>query len=316
MFLKNKIIILSIFTFLICLSLDAASILFIINPKSGTESKETLIDLIDQSLDPLKFSYQICQTEGPKHATTLSWKASENGFDIVVAVGGDGTVNEVAKGLIGSQTVMGIIPMGSGNGLAKHLKIPADPTAALRIIQETHIQTIDTLKINDEISLGISGVGFDAHIARKFASSVKRGFWSYASLVLSEYQNYKPQTFHLLVDGNQNLTVTPLLLSFANSSQYGNNFTIAPTARIDDGYFDLIAILPPPLYALPRLLYQLTSKSIDKSPYYRSIRCQKLSISRSNLLAHIDGEPTLFPSGLDVKILPQSLKILTPDQHK
>jgi diacylglycerol kinase (ATP) len=283
----------------------------IINPKAGTRGKDNVEKVVYQLLDSSKFDYEIIYTKGPCHATQLSKEAASLGYDLVLAVGGDGTINEVGKGLIGSETAMGIIPSGSGNGLARHLQIPTDPAKAIDTINCFHQTTIDTVRINEDYFLGVAGIGFDAHIAQQFAKSKLRGFWAYAALVLKNYRKYSPQAFEMEVDGKA-MKIEGLLVSFAKSSQYGNDIKIAPHAKLNDDHFHLIILKNPPFYALPNLLLKLKNGTISTSKYYESICCREISIPRKKLNAHIDGEPAFFEKGICLKVCPKSLKVVVP----
>lgn len=284
---------------------------FIINPRSGTNNKKNIHKYIHRNLDKSKYKHEIINTNSPNHATYLSKDAVKLGYDTVIAVGGDGTVNETAEGLIGSNTALGIIPTGSGNGLARHLKIPLNFAKAINVINQSQHSLIDTLKINDRISLGISGIGFDAHIAWRFSKSKKRGFWSYVGLVSRDYFKYKPKTFELEIDGNR-VIKEALFLSFANSSQYGNDIKIAAHAQLDDGYLQVAILKNPPLYTIPLVLLMLKNGNINKSKYYETFTCKKVLVKQNNLMAHIDGEPNIFENGMNIKINSKSLKILSP----
>ncbi len=283
----------------------------VINPKSGTDSKKNMERLISQLLDQSVFDFEIFYTNGPNHATELSKEAALLGYGLVLAVGGDGTVNEVGKGLIGSDTAMGIIPSGSGNGLAKHLNISSDPKIAIQIINRFQSIPIDTIQINNDQFIGIAGIGFDAHIARQFAMCKKRGFWSYATLVLQEYPYYSPRFFEMEIDGTW-VRKEGLLISFANSSQYGNDIKIAPQASLCDGYLNIIILKSPPVYALPDVLMKLRNGTITHSKYYESICCKEVVVHTNKLIAHIDGEPVFFENGIRLKVLPKSLKVIVP----
>lgn len=283
----------------------------IINPNAGTGCKDNIEKMIYRLLDSSKFDYEVIHTKGPNHATQLSKEAVSLGYDLVLAVGGDGTVNEVGKGLIGSETAMGIIPSGSGNGLARHLQIPSEPAKAIGVINRFHRTAIDTVQINDDFFIGVAGIGFDAHIAREFAKSKQRGFWSYAALVLKNYPHYCPQVFEMEVDGKV-VKKKGLLVSFANSSQYGNDIKIAPHAKLNDGHLHLIILKSPPFYALPNIFVKLKNGTISTSKYYESICCREINIPRRKLIAHIDGEPAFFENRIYLKIFPRSLKVVVP----
>jgi diacylglycerol kinase (ATP) len=290
-------------------SINKKKIRFIINPKSGTKNKEKIEKLIHQYIDKSKFDYKILYTKEPHHATILSKQAADLGYDMVIAIGGDGTINEVGKGLINSDTAMGIIPTGSGNGLARNLNIPIDPLKNIDLINKSQTTFIDTCQINNDVFLGIAGIGFDAHIALKFANSKTRGLWSYIYLVFKEYHKYKPQTYELIID-DKKIIKDALLISFAKSSQYGNNIKIAPKAKLNDGYLQVVILKNPPFYKISSILFRLKNGSIDKSKYYEVFSCKKVVIKQNNLIAHIDGEPAYFENGINIKVNPNSLKIL------
>ena len=285
---------------------------FIINPKSGTGKKGHLPELIKSCIDSSIYEAEISFTEGPRHGTLLSREAAEKNLDAVIAVGGDGSANEVAKGLMGSETALGILATGSGNGMARHLCIPMDLRKSLKVIQTMHIEKIDTLKVNDEFCLGTIGVGFDAHVAHLFANSPKRGYATYVKLVLSEFYKYQPLEYQLDVDGTS-IVKKSFLLTFANSSQFGNNAVIAPFANVKDGILDISMMSKFPAYMAPPLMYQLMNNSIHKSRYFSMIQGKSAVLKNDRILkGHIDGEPVTFTTDLHVKIIPASLKVLVP----
>jgi len=294
--------------------MNKKKILFIINPKSGTGGKQHIPDLIARTMDKERFEYTVAFTEGPKHGTTLGRRAAENQMDAVVAVGGDGSVNEIAKGLLGSETALGILPTGSGNGLALHLGISKKLEKALEVIQAGQIVKIDTVKINDEFCIGTIGVGFDAHIAHLFATSPKRGYATYVKLVLSEFYKYKPLLYDMEVDGKRT-SVSCFLLTFANSSQFGNNAVIAPFADVQDGILDISMMDRFPAWKAPHLIYRLMNNIIHKSRYFNMLKCKSVVLKNDTVLkGHIDGEPVTFTTDLHVKIIPASLNILVAKQ--
>jgi diacylglycerol kinase (ATP) len=293
------------------LSSKKKNIRFIINPISGAHKKKNIHSFIKDRLDPSKFEIDICQTQERSHATNLSQDAVKSNFDAVVAVGGDGTINEVGKILVGKKTLLGIIPSGSGNGLARHLKIPRNISQALEVINNLKSISIDTFKINEHISLGMAGIGFDAHIAWKFSESKRRGFWSYLSLVLKNYPRYKNKAFELVIDGNR-IVKEGLLLSFANSSQYGYDIKIATEANLNDGFIHLAILKYPPFYTVPLILLLLKEGKINKSKYYETLLCRQVEVKEKNILAHIDGEPFLFSEGMKIEVFSKSLNVIVP----
>ncbi len=289
---------------------EGKKIRFIVNPISGKSSKKWILKIVDKYLDKKKYDYEICYTKAKKHATELSLDALNLKYDGIVVIGGDGTVNEVAKGLAGSDIKIGIIPTGSGNGLARHLQIPKNPIKAVNVINNFKSVKIDSIKINDEIFLSMAGIGFDAYIAEKFSKANKRGFFSYASLVIKEYKNYKSQSIEMIIDGKK-IVKNAFLISFANGSQYGNDIQIAPNAEIADGNFEVVILKKPPFFKKISTFLRLKYGTIDKSKYFESFKCRSLKIDRKNLLTHIDGEPIIFEKGIVLEPF-EKISVLVP----
>ncbi len=284
-------------------------VLFIVNPISGTGKQHDFPEVLDLVLDKTRFQSTIVYTEFRGHATILSRKAAET-YQIVVAVGGDGTVNEVAKGLINSQCIMGIIPVGSGNGLARHLKIPMRVKQAIEIINEEKTQFIDTASINGEYFVNVAGIGFDAHIAHKFAAATKRGPIPYVKLATQEFQRYKPSNYQVFIEGKA-YHQKAFLISFANSAQFGNNAYISPHAIINDGLLDICLMSEFPKVEAGQLAIKLFNKRLDKSKYMKIVRGIQVNIiADENIKGHIDGEPINLPNAIDVQILPKSLHVI------
>ena len=215
-------------------------VLFIVNPKSGIGKHKTVEKSVKSDLNKSIFDYHFEYTKYPHHATEIAVEQRVN-YDIIVAVGGDGTVNEVASALVGHSTALAIIPSGSGNGLARHLNIPLKINKAIQVINDHKIIKIDSIKINDRYSVNVSGIGFDAYISHLFSKSKRRGPLSYIQLISREFTSYKSASYTLEIDGVK-IATDAFLISFANSSQYGNNVQIAPNAMIDDGFIDVCII--------------------------------------------------------------------------
>ncbi|MFA6400974.1 MAG: diacylglycerol kinase family protein [Salinivirgaceae bacterium] len=285
-------------------------ILFIVNPISGTGKQNEIYKALEDSLDASKFTHDIVFTEYRGHATQLSNQA-QNIYSMVVAVGGDGTVNEVAKGLIGSNCcTLGIIPVGSGNGLARHLKLPMKVKDAIEIINQNKTQFIDTATINGEHFVNVAGIGFDAHIAHLFAVAKKRGPIPYAKIATYEFQRYKPVNYEVFIEG-QPYHLTAFLISFANSAQFGNNAYISPHAIINDGLLDVCLMSEFPKVEAGQLAIKLFNKRLDKSRYMKIIRATHINIKTcENIKAHLDGEPVNFLKELEIKINPSSLNVI------
>lgn len=289
-------------------------ICFIVNPVSGIGKQKKIKSLIKKHLDKKQFDYQIVYTKRAKHATELAKQALEKKFDLIVAVGGDGTINEIAQALIVSSTPLGIIPMGSGNGLSRHFNIPHDPKKAIEVINEQHSQWIDTVKINQTAYIGVAGIGFDAEVSHAFAELEKRGFSSYIKVIIGELPHYKPKEYELVIDG-KSLIEKAFLICFANSKQYGNNAFIAPHALIDDGYLDVIILKEFPKHATPKLVHDLFNRHIEDSKYTIKLRCQEVIIKKPLQYIHLDGEPMQFSEDVYIRVLPSSLKMITPKKQ-
>ena len=289
-------------------------ILFIINPVSGIGKQKSVKELILNEMDSRKWLTEIIFTTHKGQAFELSSQASGN-YNIVVAVGGDGTVNEVGRGLIGSETALGIIPTGSGNGLARHLKIPFKINRALKVLNTPRIKPIDVIKINDFFSLNVAGIGFDAYISHKFASKKKRGPLAYMQLITKEFPSYKSKSYKVTIGGKSQLW-DAFLISFANSTQYGNNFHIAPQARIDDGIIDICLIKDFPKVTAPALLISMLDQSIDKNKYDVIVKASEVLIENDeDMPGHVDGEPIHLGKKAQINILPLALKVAAPPDH-
>lgn len=285
------------------------NILFIINPISGTVKKSGVEHLINKNLDLSKYNYSIKHTQYPHHATEIA-KQEANNYQLIVAVGGDGTVHEVGIGLINTNTTLGIIPMGSGNGLARHLKIPMSTKNAILLLNNFKSKPIDTVKINDTHFLGAGGIGFDAHISYLFAKATKRGFITYLKISIKEFFNYKEQDYQLIIDG-KTFRRKAFLITFANSNQYGNNAFIAPQSIINDGWISIIILKKfSLLHAIP-LAYKLFTKRINSSSFVEEFKINKIQIKSPHQEIHLDGEPLLMENILNIEVLPLSLKVIS-----
>jgi YegS/Rv2252/BmrU family lipid kinase len=287
-------------------------ILFIINPISGIGKQHKVETLIHERLDMTLFSPQIRYTSHAGHARVMAMEASVNGIDVVVAVGGDGTVNEIANGLVGSQTAMGIIPSGSGNGLARHLKIPMNLGRAIDVLNRNKVTTIDTATINDQLFVNVAGVGFDAAVARKFAAAGKRGFSTYFRITVNSYFNYQPKQYKLEIDGKI-FKRRALLISFANSSQFGNNASIDPNASVSDGFIDVCIVGKMPFWKVFYLAPLLFFNRFNQTRYIEIIRARKVVLHRKKGKSiHLDGDPHEMGRELIMKVNPLSLHVVVP----
>jgi len=286
--------------------------LFIVNPFSGIGRHSEIEAHLHKVLDKEKFDYSVKYTEGIGHATELCKKGIEAGCQLIVAVGGDGTVNEVSRPLVGSNIPMGIIPSGSGNGLAHHLGIPMETDKAIRLINVGHIKTIDTVKANDHIFLSIAGIGFDALVARKFAKQKYRGFLKYVFISVTEFFPYEPTVFKMIADGRK-IEREALFISFANSNQFGYNTVISPEAKIDDGLVDICIVKKFPAWVSPFLAPMLIAKKIDQTPYVEIIRAKEVIVKRKHKYMNLDGEPVKLTKKLHIRVKPKSLTLIVPN---
>ena len=283
---------------------------FIINLKSGTSDKAAIPDLIDATLDKELFDYEIAVTEYAGHASEIAAKAKDNGIDVVVAVGGDGTVNEVAKAIVHSNTALGIIPCGSGNGLARHLLLPINARKAIEVINRCEIRDLDYGIINGYPFFCTCGMGFDAFVSMKFAEAGKRGPITYIENVLREGLKYKPETY-TIEDENGTARYKAFLISCANASQYGNNAYIAPQASMSDGLMDVIIMEPFDLLEAPQISIDMFNKTLDKSSKIKTFKCQKLHIHRDSPgVIHYDGDPVMTGEDITVELKPKGVKII------
>lgn len=285
-------------------------ILFVINPISGIGKQNILESLIPQYIDANKFEYEIAYTNAPKHLIEICKNAAQNNLDAVIVAGGDGSVNEATIGLVNNNTALGIIPTGSGNGLARHLKLPLKLKEALQKINDFNITKIDTVKFNDSYFANIAGFGFDAHIAHEFANYGKRGFSSYIKIVLKELPKFK-KTFVKITTPDFSISQPVFMVSIANGSQFGNDAVIAPNAITNDGLMNLIIIKKINLFTLPFLAYKMFRGKLSGKGDIIEIKAKKIEIELSDIKkCHCDGEPKFAEQKNIIEIEPLSLNII------
>jgi len=289
---------------------------FIINPISGTRTKKNIPELITENIDTNLFEPVIKYTTCAGNATELAKEMVNAGFPLVVAVGGDGTINEVARSLVHTNAALGIIPCGSGNGLARHLEIPLKIVEAIELINNHKIVEIDYGTANEILFFCTCGVGFDAEIGQQFAQSKTRGFFTYLKSVISEFIKYKAKKYKFKTRNNK-FKKQAFLITFANASQYGNNAYIAPNADIQDGLLDVCIIKPFPSYKVFEIGLKLMRRKIYNCQSVEFIRTDKIRIRRKKSgVFHYDGEPCKMKKKIRVKAHQKGLKVVVSVNSK
>lgn len=286
-------------------------ILFVINPISGGRDKSKVAELIHSNLDKSLFDIEIKYTEHIGHGAEIT-RAYHVDFDVIIAVGGDGTINEIAKEIAGTDAVLGIIPQGSGNGLARHLNWDLDPKKAILQMNSADISAIDTAELNGHFFVSIAGIGFDSLIAEKFTHSKNRGFIGYATISTKEFFKYQEQDYDLLIDG-QKFKRKAAMISIANSNQFGYNTKISPLASLCDGLLDVCIMRKPKVGQIPQVLSKVWRAKAHESHLLEIIRGKKIQISpNANEYANVDGESIKVGKEIEIKMKPRNLKIWLP----
>ena len=288
---------------------------FIINPFSGTSGKQNTPSLIKQYLDHSRFEYEIVYTEKAGHAIQLAKEGVNQEFDFVAAVGGDGSVNEVAQSLIHTNTTLIVLPGGSGNGFSMHLGLGRSIQKAIQFINTGKVIEVDTCTANDRFFINVSGVGFDARIAYKTKKNKKRGFFPYLLTSIREAWKFKAQKLKIKVD-DQFISGEYAAAVIANASMYGYHFTIAPTASMQDGIMDLMLIKKASLFRYFFAVFRFLNRTLHKSKITETLQGRSISIEmESDNYLHVDGEGYKTEKELIFKINPKSLKVLAPEVH-
>ncbi len=284
--------------------------MFLINPKSGVGGKRSVPRLVRAFLDKSKFNVTIKETQYVAHACELAAEAAAKGVDVVVAVGGDGTVNEVARSIVGTNTALGIIPCGSGNGFARHLGIPIDVKRAIEFLNDAEITAVDYGKINGQPFFCTCGIGFDALVSNSFARGARRGLLGYMNQTLVDWLNYEPEVYEIESESFKN-SYEAFLVACGNASQYGNNAYISPNASMRDGLLSVTILEPFSPMDVPVILGQLFGRSIDKNGHIKTLEAKWLKIKRKSAgPVHFDGEPAMMDAEILVEMEPLGLKVM------
>lgn len=288
---------------------------FVINPKSGSDRKTDRVALIKNNLSD-NYDATIFEWKKVDDRDRIFKEVLEGNFDIAVAVGGDGTVSQLASALCNSKVALGIIPFGSGNGLARHLQVPMDKVAAMELIANGEIQIIDKGIINGQDFFCTCGTGFDARIGKLFADSTTRGFLTYARLILREYNKYDHEPYRITLDGKE-IERDAFLVTVANAGQYGNNAWIAPGAKVNDGLLRVVVLKPFRWWKILSLVRKVFMKQMEQSKYAETYTAKEIRIERTGKgAAHFDGEPAEFGATLDIKVVPSCLKVVVAPGFK
>ncbi|MFI5164239.1 MAG: diacylglycerol/lipid kinase family protein [Bacteroidia bacterium] len=284
---------------------------FVINPISGGADKAPIVEQIKQELSA-DILPEFLFWDFPKQQEEIKKHIREKDFDIAVAVGGDGTINLVAQAVVNSPKALAILPVGSGNGLARHLKIPLKIKKAIEVLNAGKESMIDSCMVNDVFFFSTSGMGFDAYIGKLFAESKSRGFFTYIKLTLAQFIKYQPQHYTLLI-GDRKIEREAFLITFANASQYGNNAYIAPQADIADGLMDVCILKPFRVWNTLSIGMKMFNKQLNHSSFMETFRAANVKVTRQSAgPVHYDGEPFELGENLHMKVLPASVKIIIP----
>ena len=291
---------------------EKKKIRFIINPFSGVGKKGHLPKLLEIHFRDTPHHWELLETQRPGHGTELAKTAADQGFDMVVAIGGDGSVNEVMTGLIGTESVLGIIPAGSGNGFSRHIGMSLDPVIALEQLSKGNPRQVDTCHLNGRPYLNLAGVGFDAQVATRLHQSGFRGFWAYLKFSLEEAVSYQSQHFKISID-DYIIEDEFLMIEVANAPMFGYNFEVASRAKLNDGWLEVVLVKAVPKWRVALAGWRLLAKSFHEAPFVKTFRAKKVQVSSTQQMAvHVDGEGYYIKGKLEFEVLPESLRVQFP----
>lgn len=291
---------------------ERKKLMVIVNPLSGTQNKKNVPRLVEKELDHEKYDIHISSVARENHVRDLCREAVSAGYYGVVAVGGDGTMNGAAEGLRGSAVALGVIPAGSGNGLARHLGMPMSIKKALQVINLDNVEPLDCCTLNERTFVCTCGVGFDAQVAHEFAKKHQRGLVTYVRTAFQVYSRFQCERYRLTIDGHT-VEEDAFVIACANASQYGNNAYIAPHASMQDGVLDVTVIKPFSRIKSALIGLELFIKRIDKDVSIHTYRGREVTIERMSAgPMHIDGEPIEMPARVTARCLPQAIRAFVP----
>ncbi len=287
-------------------------LVFIVNPRSGTDRVKAIQSAIDTTLDHTQYSHELQHTKYPKHGIELARDAAKKGAFAVIAVGGDGSVNDVVAGLAGTNTALGIVPRGSGNGMARNMSLPLDDAGCIAIINRCNVVQTDLGFANDRPYISNAGVGFDALISKEFSKSKKRGFRAYSWLIARHIWGYKSYDWRITIDGER-LRERAFLVNVANGQQFGYNFKIAPQASYTDGMLDMVIIRKFPKLLGAHLVMRAMKGNLTASRYVKHYRCHEASIAHPELhQMQIDGDAHACTNKVTFRVDAGALGVLMP----
>lgn len=290
-------------------------ILFIINPKSGVLDKNRIVDTINEYLDSSKYNAEFQWTKYSGHSYKIAKEAVQRNIPIVVSVGGDGSVHNTASGLVGTETILGILPIGSGNGFARHLQIPMHIPSAVITLNQLKIRDVDVGKINNKYFFNVAGFGFDGKISKLFAKSGKRGLLKYAQLVFKEFLRSKQQCFSVQLESGEIIKDQALMINMANASEFGNGFSISPLSNIQDGRLELVITKKPSIFSFPGILKKALKNQVHQSQYINTYRFKTIHVIEADKEFHADGEPVAVKFPATISVLPKALKVIAGENY-
>ena len=298
--------------------------LFIVNPISGIGRQKRIETLIRQNLNHDLFDHDVRYTERIHHGIELARQAVDEGFQCVVAVGGDGSVNDVVQGIKGTDTCLGIIPCGSGNGLAHTLKLPLQPWLAIRALNHQYEQVIDSIVVSSAegsgqqqyLSVNAAGVGFDAYISRMMQAAKTRGITGYTNMMLRAYNTYQSGTYTLTL-GNRTITRNAWIIALQNSSRIGYGVPVAPQARLDDGIIDISIVDKIPIDHLPITAPLALTNHLQLSQHVEMFRTREVLIEgNDDKWVDIDGESINMGRAVRFVNAPRSVRVYARDLRR